>query len=106
MNDMKPLPCPFCGSDRISVSGFGEGVPLAFVECDSCEGFIRASTMSEVISKWNRRAVTHSDMRALRDAIDINLLDSREKSLALTKLEECEMWIRRAKEAGNGREDL
>lgn len=35
----------------------------------------------------------HEDIMNLGDIIDIYLSEGREKSLALTKLEECMMWV-------------
>lgn len=52
MNEEGYLPCPFCGSDQVSLST-GEmsgGQPWHYVECESC-------TATAEPEKWNERAL-------------------------------------------------
>lgn len=51
--------------------------------------------------KYSKDSLTLSDLAkehciVLEELIEVNLPNSREKSLALTKLEECFMWIGKA----------
>ncbi len=51
MNEDGYLPCPFCGSHRVSLSTgqTGDGTPWHYVECESCAGTAEPE-------KWNERA--------------------------------------------------
>lgn len=57
------LPCPFCGSTRLSVAVARPGALFPFVDCAGCgaQGPVRpgaepARTKREAIAHWNRRA--------------------------------------------------
>ena len=54
---LKPLPCPFCGGTDIRAHVYGGGEPDAFMQCHDCSadgpnGLNRAGA----IEAWNRRA--------------------------------------------------
>ncbi|UEP23145.1 Lar family restriction alleviation protein [Burkholderia ambifaria] len=54
-----PLPCPFCGSDEVTVGSFGSSYidPQHYVQCEECDGAtVRHASDGEAIAAWNRRA--------------------------------------------------
>jgi Lar family restriction alleviation protein len=61
MPDLKP--CPFCGSDKVSVSENDGGWPR-WVDCDECESMgptahpkmNHEQALAFVVAGWNRRA--------------------------------------------------
>ncbi|WP_186019896.1 Lar family restriction alleviation protein [Burkholderia gladioli] len=53
------LPCPFCGSDEVTVGSFGSSYidPQHYVQCEQCDGAtVRHASDGEAIAAWNRRA--------------------------------------------------
>lgn len=52
MNEEGYLPCPFCGSDHVSLSTGekADGEPWYYIECESC-------TATAEPEKWNERAL-------------------------------------------------
>lgn len=66
---LKPLPCPFCGRTDIRAHVYGGGEPDAFMQCHDCSadgpnGLNRAGA----IEAWNRRAQTAQAVPVLTDA--------------------------------------
>ena len=65
---LKPLPCPFCGRTDIRAHVYGGGEPDAFMQCHDCSadgpnGLNRAGA----IEAWNRRAQTAQAVPVLTD---------------------------------------
>jgi Lar family restriction alleviation protein len=58
---MKPLPCPFCGSEK-TVLIWNEDQDLHHVQCDGCSAKGPESFMVEedAIEYWNRRSTPSS----------------------------------------------
>lgn len=51
-------PCPFCGSDQVSVSigETGVGGDFYYVECEKCAGMCGSSSKQEdAVKAWNKR---------------------------------------------------
>lgn len=61
------LPCPFCGSTNVAVSGQAD---CAYVVCDSCgtEGPYGDMTGPQAVSAWNARVGVAGLIEALKDA--------------------------------------
>ena len=55
-----PLPCPFCGSDEVSVeNGIDSGYRVWFVLCENCHAagpLVIAGKGPDAMKWWNRRA--------------------------------------------------
>ncbi|WP_321929871.1 Lar family restriction alleviation protein [Burkholderia cenocepacia] len=54
----EPFPCPFCGSDEVTVGSFGSSYidPQHYVQCEQCDGAtVRHASDGEAIAAWNRR---------------------------------------------------
>ncbi len=65
-----PLPCPFCGSKRISVGASLEDSPTQWsVICNDCGSScsLYCRSMRDAITSWNTRAQLASPLR-VRDA--------------------------------------
>jgi Lar family restriction alleviation protein len=59
MEEIKPLPCPFCGGEVEAQSFYGiyEEPPDWTVECRACDFSLSAGpTREEAVGKWNRRS--------------------------------------------------
>ena len=66
---LKPLPCPFCGGTDIRAHVYGGGEPDAFMQCHDCSadgpnGLNRAGA----IEAWNRRTQPAQAVPVLTDA--------------------------------------
>lgn len=60
MNELKALPCPFCGGEAETIMG---PVPCKWgVRCINCDVWRddRCDTKTEAIASWNRRAPVES----------------------------------------------
>ena len=58
-DDLKPLPCPFCGEQEGVYSEAGTeatGPHAAIVRCSGCNAVHCHNTEAEAIAAWNRRA--------------------------------------------------
>ena len=55
----KPLPCPFCGENKIDIFetdfGLSDEPYVYVVKCFSCKAIVSAGTKAEAIAAWNRR---------------------------------------------------
>ncbi|MGF6633543.1 Lar family restriction alleviation protein [Paraburkholderia sp. MM6662-R1] len=52
-------PCPFCGSDEVTIGSFGSSYvdPQHYVQCEECDGAtMRHASDAAAIAAWNRRA--------------------------------------------------
>ncbi|WP_419692202.1 Lar family restriction alleviation protein [Burkholderia gladioli] len=66
------LPCPFCGSDEVTVGSFGSSCidPQHYVQCEQCDGAtVRHASDGEAIAAWNRRASPAPAISESEDAI-------------------------------------
>ena len=56
-------PCPFCGSDRVSVATGLEQVSFYYVECERCGGSgPGCDERDEAIETWNQRSVARASV--------------------------------------------
>ena len=70
-DDLKPLPCPFCGEQEGVYSEAGTeatGPHAAIVRCSGCNAVHCHNTEAEAIAAWNRRA-PDAEIERLRAAI-------------------------------------
>jgi transcription elongation factor Elf1 len=58
----KPLPCPFCGSEKLishrQPSTVYEGMGAAWIRCDSCHCQLFAPEYDKLVVQWNTRALS------------------------------------------------
>lgn len=78
------LNCPFCASDKISVSqgGYGDGSPSWYVECENCAatadgGGHGESSADKAVENWNMRypkieVITNDNLKDFLDRIGFN----------------------------------
>lgn len=88
--------CETCGRDidALGQDNMGAGAPL----CEDCWGKMRkAAAGPDVSVQASGPVIASLAASALRSSIESAYAPSRERSLALTKLEECELWLRRCK---------
>jgi Lar family restriction alleviation protein len=79
------LPCPFCGSDEVTIGSFGSSYlePQHYVQCEECDGAtVRHASEGEAVAAWNRRAAPV----AADAAAPINLEGLRKKLLTPRKI--------------------
>ena len=70
-DDLKPLPCPFCGEQEGVYSEAGTeatGPHAAIVRCSGCNAVHCHNTEAEAIAAWNRRA-SDTEIERLRAAL-------------------------------------
>lgn len=62
----EPLPCPFCGSDRVQSLCVGE---CHYVRCYGCDAMgSEHLSADEAVAKWNRASQIVNDTKALCEA--------------------------------------
>lgn len=85
-DDLKPLPCPFCGEQEGVYSEAGTeatGPHAAIVRCSGCNAVHCHNTEAEAIAAWNRRAAP--DLLATLEALRPQLLACHGASGGLTE---------------------